>query len=123
MPHSGWVGSTRRVTLPADWARRVALVKQRAHGRCEWPGWLPGRQEREAGGICRSLGTDCDHIGDRDNHDLDNLQLLCRSHHTAKTLADQRTRRVSEKRPQERHPGLRGKNEDAEKTEGIPRPS
>jgi 5-methylcytosine-specific restriction protein A len=112
MPHYGptaWQGSTRRETLPADWHRRVITVKNRAYGRCEWPGWFVGRQERRAGASCRALGTDCDHIGDRDNHELDNLQLLCRGHHVQKSLADQRTRRVSEKRPQERHPGLRGK--------------
>jgi 5-methylcytosine-specific restriction protein A len=111
LPHHGptaWQGSTRRATLPADWPQRVIVVKNRAYGRCEWPGWLPGRYRRHAGAPCRQLGTDCDHIDDRDNHDLSNLQLLCRGHHVRKSLADQRTRRVSEKRPRERHPGYGG---------------
>lgn len=110
MPHSGWAGSTRRRTLPADWTWRRREVAQRAGGRCEWPGWEPGRTARLAGDRCDALGNDCDHIGDPLNHNFDNLQWLCHTHHHKKTLTDQRTRRrPTERRPPERHPGLRGK--------------
>lgn len=103
-----WTSSTRRASLPLDWPNRRIAAKNRAFGRCEWPGWFPGRVNKHAGTPCRSLGTDCDHIKDPHDHDLSNLQWLCHGHHVQKTLADQRTRRVSDKRPRERHPGLRG---------------
>jgi 5-methylcytosine-specific restriction protein A len=108
MPKPGWPNSTRRETLPPDWPNRVALVRARVGGRCEWPGWLPGRTERLTGEPCRQMGTDCDHIGDRDDHRLANLQWLCGMHHQRKTIDDRRTRRRSDRRPPERHPGLRG---------------
>lgn len=109
MPHSNWVNSTRRSTLPRDWHRRRSFVRDRAQGKCEWPGFTPGRVERLPGEPCRLFGIDCDHIGDRDNHDVTNLQWLCHPHHDQKTIQDRRTRGQSDRRPPERHPGLRGK--------------
>lgn len=35
---------------------------------------------------CTEPGTEVDHIGDRDTHTLDNLQLLCHYHHREKTV-------------------------------------
>ncbi len=98
----------RRVTLPVDWVWRRAEVATRAGYRCEWPGWLPGRYSMKPGQRCAEHGSECDHITDRWNHDLNNLQWLCSTHHSEKTQADARTRVVRERRPRERHPGLRG---------------
>lgn len=109
MPTPGWVNSDRRATLPPDWRHRVAFVKNRAYGRCEWPGWLPGRVNTRTGIRCAMAGTDCDHIANRADHDVSNLQWLCAYHHQIKTIQDRRTRGRSDRRPPERHPGLRGK--------------
>lgn len=109
MPTPGWINSRRRATLPADWRRRVAAVRDRAEGRCEGPGWSPRRVMRLPGDRCPYYGAECDHIADPLDHDLSNLQWLCHEHHTTKTIQDRRTRRRSDRRPPERHPGLRGK--------------
>ncbi len=108
MPTPGWVNSTRLATLPRDWKRRVAQVRARAAGRCEWPGFHGSRNLPIAGERCAEPGTDCDHIGDPMNHDLANLQWLCHPHHDKKTIDTRRTRRRSDRRPPERHPGLTG---------------
>jgi hypothetical protein len=49
-----------------------------------------------------------DHRVNDDNHDLSNLQLLCRHHHDKKTQREAWAgkRRKSKKRPEEPHPGL-----------------
>lgn len=44
-----------------------------------------------------------------DNHDLSNLQLLCRHHHDKKTQREAwagRGRRKMKNRPEEPHPGM-----------------
>lgn len=44
-----------------------------------------------------------------DNHDLRNLQLLCKTHHDKKTQREAwagRGRRKMKKRPEEQHPGM-----------------
>jgi 5-methylcytosine-specific restriction protein A len=108
MPHKGYAGSTRRGTLPADWAWRRSQVAERASQRCEWPGWASGRAHMLLGERCGRQGNECDHIEERWNHAFSNLQWLCAEHHSQKTLEDTRTRVVRERRPPERHPGLRG---------------
>ncbi len=110
MPTPGWINSDRHDTLPRDWGYRAAFAKNRALGQCEWPGYTAGRAERLPGERCLFAGSDADHIGDRHNHGLDNLQWLCGPHHQQKTINDRRTRRGSDRRPPERHPGLRGKS-------------
>ena len=76
---SAWRGSTRAATLPSDWQQRRLLVQARAGGRCQ--GIKDGQR-------CTALGTDCDHIDGRDNHDIGNLQWLCGPCHAAKTKAE-----------------------------------
>ncbi|MFH9735087.1 HNH endonuclease signature motif containing protein [Streptomyces sp. NPDC017260] len=73
-----WETSNRRERLPANWERLRARAIRRAGGRCE--GALLDTGQR-----CEAKGTDVDHITPGDNHDLSNLQLLCRWHHTQKT--------------------------------------
>ncbi|WP_054050704.1 HNH endonuclease [Alloactinosynnema sp. L-07] len=95
-----WAGSTRRDTLPPDWAERVAQVKARDRGRCQWP---------EHGTTCGQPGRDVDHIHGRHNHSLTNLRLLCGWHHDRKSSAEGNATRVrhTNRRPPEPHPGLR----------------
>ena len=99
-----WNSSDRRFRLPDDWEQRRAMVKARAHGRCE---------ARIHAKDCDGIGTDCDHIVPGDNHSLDNLQWLSYACHKAKTAREsaERNRRYKKLRshPNERHPGLIGR--------------
>lgn len=101
-----WEGSTRKVTLPPDWEKRRDLVFQRDGNRCVIIK-ADGRRcwDREF--------LECDHIGDRDNHELSNLRTICKWHHqkrssmqggTASAVAKQN--RPTLKRPPEAHPGM-----------------
>lgn len=95
-----WEGSDRRERLPDDWPLRVAAVKERDQGRCTWR--LPSRKR------CPRRGTDVDHRIPGDDHDLDNLQLLCPHHHGKKTAyegAQAKRARKTPRRPPEAQPG------------------
>lgn len=74
-----WEGSTRRDTLPANWATEIRpAVIARDKGRCRWI---------QNNARCPAPGTDVDHIGYRDDHRLVNLRLLCREHHNRRSSA------------------------------------
>lgn len=96
---TAWHGSTRRQTLPHDWEHRRNAVQRRAGGRCEWT--------LNNGTRCTTPGTDCDHVGDRDNHTLDNLRWLCRPHHDQHTQQQLAARRARLRHPTRNHPGER----------------
>ncbi len=97
---TGWEGSRRREELPPNWPTLRAQVIERDHGLCQW--------RMSDGSICAEDGTDVDHIRDRDDHRLRNLQLLCSWHHDRKTAreANAAKPRFSPRRPREIHPGL-----------------
>lgn len=95
--------SWRRTPLPPGWGRLRHLCLMR-DPICQW-GMLPGET-----GPCGQLSTQADHIGPPDDHRLELLRGLCKSHHDTRTgrqgqvvtaaLASQR------KRPEEPHPGI-----------------
>ena len=93
--------SERRALLPSNWGSIVKAVKERDGGRCMFR--LP------SGKRCPRPGTDVDHKGDRENHDLSNLRLLCEHHHKQVTQAQawqgKWGRRKKFKRAEEEHPG------------------
>lgn len=100
-----WEGSTRKETLPPDWPQRRQAVFARDGNRCV--------VIKKDGRRCWDKATDCDHIGNREDHSLANLRSLCSWHHqrrsstqggTASAIAKQN--RPSLKRPPEAHPGL-----------------
>jgi 5-methylcytosine-specific restriction protein A len=95
-----WEHSTRRSRLPPDWEARRIKVRRRAGRQCE---------HIEHGARCPLPGNECDHIIPGDDHSLENLQWLCAPHHREKTQREAAAglAKVSEKRPRERHPGLR----------------
>lgn len=92
-----WEGGRR--VLPADWARIRRRVLERDGHRCTWV---------TDGQRCSERATDVDHIGDRDDHDDDNLAGLCSWHHDRKSSAQGNAARVrrTERHPTEPHPGL-----------------
>lgn len=97
-----WVTSNRRDELPDNWPALRQAVKRRADGRCEYR--FPN------GGRCREPGTDCDHVGDREDHSPGNLQWLCSRHHQMKTQSQSADARriiaAKGRHPVERQPGL-----------------
>lgn len=90
--------SKRRYELPPNWKSLRKIVERRADYRCEWV---------SGGRRCPAPGTDCDHIGDRHDHRLENLQWLCHPHHEVKTKAEAAAarRRNSGLRPTKPHIG------------------
>ena len=101
-----WEGSTRKETLPPDWAQRRQAVFARDGNRCV--------VIKKDGRRCwdREL-LECDHIGDRNDHSLENLRTLCQWHHARRSAsqgglasANAKQNRPSLKRPPEVHPGL-----------------
>ena len=101
-----WEGSTRKETLPPDWPQRRQAVFARDGNRCV--------VIKKDGRRCWDDASDCDHVGDRNDHRLENLRSLCSWHHqrrssmqggTASAQAGQ-ARRKSILRPPEQHPGL-----------------
>lgn len=95
-----WNTSDRRQRLPDDWQRRRAIVRDRAHNRCQAEHHAPG---------CDGTGTDCDHIIAGDNHNLNNLQWLSHACHAAKTRQENARRNHENanlrRHPRERNPG------------------
>lgn len=74
-----WETSNRRNRLPRDWEARRRIVIARDNGRCQ--AFIGGVQ-------CTSEGTEVDHVHAGDNHDLTNLQLLCKACHAWKTRGE-----------------------------------
>ncbi|GAA2843797.1 hypothetical protein Acy02nite_68310 [Actinoplanes cyaneus] len=97
-----WEGtSDRRSRLPHDWPLRRLRVLRAAGYRCQVRG-LDGRP-------CGAPANEVDHIEHGDDHDLRNLQAICRWHHGQKTSAEgaaARQPRPTQRREPERHPGL-----------------
>lgn len=94
----GWASSDRRARLPKDWHKRRAIARRSAGGQCQWV---------EDGRRCLMPGADCDHIDRHGSDDQANLQWLCRPHHNIKTAAEAASSRLSPRRAQAKHPGLR----------------
>jgi len=91
--------SSRRPDNPPHWHLLRAQVINKAGGICQ----------DESG--CTHKGSDVDHIVNLaagGNHDLDNLQLLCKWHHKNKTSQEAAQARVPirEQRDKGIHPGL-----------------
>lgn len=106
MTSGGWKDSDRKDRLPSNWVGLRGRVIARAQGRCEL------MEPVETGGYlrrCWRRGTDVDHVEPGDNHDLANLQLLCKYHHGKKTAREgvEGRRRAPAKRAAEKHPGDR----------------
>ena len=101
-----WDTSTRKSTLPRDWAHRRLRVLQRQLYMCRWI--------LSTNTTCDAYATDVDHIiphSQGGSDDESNLQSLCRFHHLKKSSAEgaaARKPRPSRKRVAETHPGVIG---------------
>lgn len=97
-----WEGSDRRERLPSDWPARVQKVKKRDGFQCT--SRLP------SGKRCpRTKALQVDHVTPGDNHNLDNLALICPFHHGKKSSAEGRAARQARwsvpLRTEGEHPG------------------
>ncbi len=93
----GWVGSTRRSRLLANWATVIRpAVLRRDQGVCQLR--FPD--------VCVSVATDVDHKKAGDDHRLSNLQAACAPCHRKKSAAEGAAARPRLHRPQETHPAL-----------------
>jgi hypothetical protein len=112
-----WQGGSRRSTLPPEWAPEIrpAILDRDGH-RCTWITDLDdgGPSDYLAGDYdpdlrCPRRATDVDHIGDAHDHSPGNLRSLCSWHHDRRSSkqGNAARRRYSNRRPPERHPGLR----------------
>lgn len=85
--------------LPPDWKKRVKATRERDGHRCV--AILTNGTRCPA-----TTNLECDHIGDPDDHSLDNLRTLCVDHHRIHTHAQSRAARPRRQRPPTKHPGL-----------------
>lgn len=96
-----WENSDRKARLPRDWSTRRVRVLRRDGYKC---------QARDStGALCAAPANQVDHVEHGDNHDLSNLQALCRWHHARKSSREgvaARRPRQGQARPPEPHPGL-----------------
>lgn len=96
-----WAGSTRKQTLPVDWERLRQACFKRDGYRCTWI---------DDGMRCTAPATDCDHVGDRNDHSLKNLRSLCSEHHLKRTSKQAYEAKMAIKKlgrlPEEPQPGV-----------------
>lgn len=82
--------SKRRLEFPPNWYTHIRpAVIARDGGRCV---------------ECGQPGNQVDHIGNKHNHDLTNLRLLCAPHHASRT-ASQGVRASKERASRAYRPG------------------
>ena len=100
---SGWYKrpTDRKATLPADWEQRRATRLRRDRHRCQHIRYDTGKR-------CGDRANQVDHIGDRNDHSLENLQSLCEYHHMQKTGSQGGTAaaRARAQRQKQKHPGI-----------------
>jgi 5-methylcytosine-specific restriction protein A len=102
----GWEGSRRKETLPKDWPARRRAVIVRDKGLCQWLD-EDGKAVNDHGErICGARGTDVDHKGDRLDHRVSELRLLCSTHHDRRSAQQGGQSYIPLRRPPERHPAL-----------------
>lgn len=92
-------GSWRKTPLPPGWGRlrMIVLARDRV---CQW-GLLHDEE-----GPCGQDATECDHMGDANDHRLEMLRGLCLSHHRRRSNLQSNVRHTLRKRPQDPHPGV-----------------
>lgn len=94
-----WSTSDRRERLPKNWNTIRKIKLHEANWKC---------QAKQHHPRCDKTGTEVDHIIPGDDHSFENLQVLSKECHKAKTARETaaRNKARSTKRAQEKHPGL-----------------
>lgn len=101
---TGWKGSTRRATLPAEFFRNRARALRRDGYQCQI----------RTPEICIGTANQGDHIGDRHDHRVENIRAACEPCHRHRSSQQggaayaraARARAAARKRAPEPHPGL-----------------
>jgi 5-methylcytosine-specific restriction protein A len=103
----GWEGSTRRATLPPNWNNEIRpAVIERDQGLCQWTEPTGRAINRRGQRICGAPGVDVDHTGDRNDHRLHKLRLLCEPHHDRRSAQQGGNSYTPLTRAPEQHPAL-----------------
>jgi len=98
---SGWQQrpTDRRATLPRNWTQ-LRLARFRLDGfRCT-------AIRADTGARCEAPATDCDHVGERLDHRIENLRSLCSWHHKQVTAQQSAQARKRKKPQKQKHPGI-----------------
>lgn len=102
-----WEGSDRKQFLPSNWNSLRQKRFELDGFRCTFVD--------SSGRRCKRIPTDCDHLGDREDHRIEMLTSLCGWHHSRKSgrqgAAGRERRRRRRKTHwkslrDEEHPGL-----------------
>lgn len=92
--------SPDRKPLPADWPARRTRVFDRDGHVCQL----------NYEDVCTIRATECDHVDDRDDHRIGNLQAVCSECHEVKTQRQSaeatRAAWAKTRPPKRKHPGL-----------------
>lgn len=99
---AGWYSrpSTRKLTLPPDWEIRRLSRLRRDQFRCQHIRFDTGMK-------CGAKANQVDHVDDRSNHALENLQSLCEWHHQQKSSSQGGTAAARRRKVQkQKHPGI-----------------
>lgn len=97
--------SVRRASLPKEFFRNRAIVLKRDGHQCRI-----GYPDR-----CIGTANQADHVGDRNDHRVENLRAACAPCHAHRSAQQggqaagqaRAARSAARRRPPERHPGLR----------------
>lgn len=96
--------SARRTSLPREFFRNREIVLRRDGHQCQLR--FPDR--------CIGVANQSDHIGDRNDHRIENMRAACAPCHAHRSAtqggaaegAARRARQAAQRRAPERHPGL-----------------
>lgn len=104
---TGWIGSDRHDSLPADWPQTQLRILNRDYHRCQWVRYDTGKRCLKHARAVDHIISHADGGGDEDS----NLQSLCDWHHNKKSgreggLASGKVRRAKRDQAKPLHPGL-----------------
>lgn len=109
--------------LPKDWAKIREAVFQRDGYRCTQALPRTGKRCPNHRGDAKGTQLQCDHLGSKWHHSMDNLTTLCKFHHDKKTSDQGVAAREKRKNPPskaargrrvEQHPGLKRRRQEGQ---------
>ncbi|MDQ1113956.1 5-methylcytosine-specific restriction protein A [Microbacterium testaceum] len=101
---AGWKGSTRKASLPRNWASEIRpRILRRDRERCQWI-------RNDTDERCGARANQVDHVNQERNwdHSDGNLQSLCEYHHNIKSSGEGGRAAAERRKAATRlHPGVR----------------